>query len=175
MPATFAAYEARIDAIRAVHPQMPRTTVVRLRLLHNVLRLLADELEQFFAGHGVSASGWSALMMIYSAPEMRANPSLLSAELVQSRTHMTRIADELVSKRLVRREPNAGDRRRVDLVLTRRGREFIERLLPGAWAHYGELLDVFDVPEAKTLERLMRKLHAHLSGVASNRGAQRPL
>ncbi len=175
MPATFAAYEARIDAIRAVHPQMPRTTVVRLRLLHNVLRLLADELEQFFAGHGVSASGWSALMMIYSAPEMRANPSLLSAELVQSRTHMTRIADELVGKRLVRREPNAGDRRRVDLVLTRRGRAFIERLLPGAWVHYGELLEVFDVPEATTLERLMRKLHAHLSGVASSRDARRPL
>ena len=175
MPATFAAYEARIDAIRAVHPQMPRTTVVRLRLLHNVLRLLADELEQFFAGHGVSASGWSALMMIYSAPEMRANPSLLSAELVQSRTHMTRIADELVGKRLVKREPNTADRRRVDLVLTPRGRTFIERLLPGAWAHYGELLDVFDVPEAKMLERLMRKLHSHLSGAAARRDAQRPL
>ena len=173
MPTTFAAYEARIDAIRATHPRMPRTTVVRLRLLHNVQRLLADELEHFFSAQGVSASGWSALMMIYSAPEMRANPSLLSADLVQSRTHMTRIADELVSKGLVRREPNSTDRRRVDLVLTRSGRAFIERLLPGAWAHYGELLDVFDAPEARALERLMRKLHGHLSAAVARRGTQR--
>jgi len=171
MQTTFADYEARIDAIRAAHPQMPRTTVVRVRLLHNVLRLLADELEQFFAGHGVSASGWSALMMLYSAPDMRANPSLLSAELVQSRTHMTRVADELVGKNLVRREPNLADRRRVDLVLTRRGRAFIERLLPGAWTHYGALLDAFDASEGQTLERLMRKLHAHLVGsTAARRG-----
>lgn len=175
MPATFATYEDRIDAIRAAHPQMPRTTVVRIRLLHNVLRLLADDLEQFFSGHGVSASGWSALMMIYSAPEMRANPSLLSTELLQSRTHMTRIADELVGKGLVKREPNAVDRRRIDLVLTRRGRAFIERLLPPAWAHYGELLDVFDAAEAQKLEHLMRKLHAHLSGAASSRTPQRAM
>ena len=169
MTTAFAAYEDRIDAIRATHPSMPRSTVVRVRLLHNVLRLLADELERFFASHGVSASGWSALMMLYSEPQARANPSLLSAELVQSRTHMTRVADELVGKDLVRREPNASDRRRVDLVLTRRGRAFIERLLPHAWAHYGTLLDAFDATEARTLERLMRKLHGHLAGAGADR------
>lgn len=172
----FAAYERRIDAIRARHPQMPRTTVVRMRLLHQVLRLLADDLEQFFSGHGVSASGWAALMMLYSAPQARANPSLLSADLVQSRTHMTRIADELAGKGLVRREANASDRRRVDLVLTPRGRRFIQRTLPMSWRHYEQVLGAFGETEAGTLERLMRKLYGRLArppGPASG-GGYRP-
>ncbi len=167
----FSAYEQRIDAIRARHPEMPRTTVVRIRLLYHALRLLADDLEQFFAGHGISASGWAALMMIYSAPSARANPSLLSADLVQSRTHMTRIADELADKGLVRREANALDRRRVDLVLTARGQRLIRRLLPLSWQHYESLLGGFDDAEARALERLMRKLGARLSAFDDSRPA----
>jgi len=160
----FEAYEQRIDAIRARHPQMPRTTVVRMRLLYHVLRLLADDLEHFFSRQGVSASGWAALMMLYSSPQARANPSLLSADLVQSRTHMTRIADELTGKGLVRREANLADRRRVDLVLTARGSRFIERTLPKSWRHYEELLGIFDDAEAGTLERLLRRLRERLVG-----------
>ena len=158
----FAAYERRIDAVGAAHPEMPRTTVVRVRLLRHALRLLGDDLEQFFAARGLSASGWSALMMLYSAPESRMNPSALSADLVLSRTHMTRVADELVAKGWVRREPDAQDRRRVDLVLTGPGRTFIRRTVPAAWAHYERLLEVFEPGEARTLERLMRKLISHL-------------
>lgn len=163
----FSAYEERIDAIRRRHPDMPRTTVVRIRLLHHALRLLADDLEQFFGGHGVSASGWAALMMIYSTPSARANPSLLSADLMQSRTHMTRIADELVDKGLVRREPNATDRRRVDLVLTPRGRRFITRTLPLSWTHYEQLLGDFGDADGRSLERLMRRLGTRLSAVGA--------
>jgi MarR family transcriptional repressor of emrRAB len=159
----FSAFEQRIDAIRGAHPDMPRTAVVRVRLMHHVLRLLADDLEHFFGAQGISSSAWSALMMIYSAPQARANPSALSADLVQSRTHMTRVADELVSKGLVLREANAADRRRIDLVLSQRGRAFIDRVSPRAWKHYEHLLSVFDAGEARTLERLLRKLQPHLA------------
>lgn len=169
----FSAYEQRIDAIRALHPAMPRSSVVRVRLLYHVLRLLADDLEQFFSGHGVSASGWAALMMVYSAPQRRANPSLLSADLVQSRTHMTRVADELVGKGLLRREADAQDRRRIDLVLTPRGRRFIERLLPLSWRHYESLLEGFAEHDAHALEQLMRRLYLRLDATA-RRAPARP-
>lgn len=162
----FSAFERRIDAIREAHPAMPRAAVLRVRLMHHVLRLLADDLEQFFGAHGISASAWSALMMIYSSPQARANPSALSADLVQSRTHMTRVADELVAKGLVSREANSADRRRIDLVLSPRGRAFIDRVSPRAWKHYEDVLSAFDAGEARALERLLRKLQPHLAALS---------
>ena len=94
--ASFSLFEERIDAVGKRHPQMPRVLVVRARLLYEVLRLFSENVEQFYSGHGVSASAWTALVMLHSMPQDRANPSLLSTQLAQSRTHMTRIADELV-------------------------------------------------------------------------------
>ncbi|MEK9776619.1 MAG: MarR family transcriptional regulator, partial [Quisquiliibacterium sp.] len=115
---SFSPFEDRIDAVGKKHPQMPRPLVIRARLLYEVLRLFSENVEHFYAAHGVSASAWTALVMLHSMPQERANPSLLSTQLAQSRTHMTRIADELVSKGLVEREPDSIDRRRIELVLT---------------------------------------------------------
>ncbi|MFZ9676919.1 MAG: MarR family transcriptional regulator [Quisquiliibacterium sp.] len=161
--ASFSPFEERIDAVGKRHPQMPRELVVRARLLYEVLRLFSENVEQFYSGHGVSASAWTALVMLHSMPKNRANPSLLSTQLAQSRTHMTRIADELVGKGLVRRELDPSDRRRVELVLTAKGKQLIRRVLPATWKHFDTMLGCFDNEEGQVLETLLRKLHAVLS------------
>lgn len=169
MSEVLAAFERGIEAIGATHPDMPRQTVLRVRLLHHALRTLANDLEAFFAARGVSASGWAMLMMLHSASGAQVNPSLLSASLVQSRTHMTRVADELVEKGWVSREANPLDRRRIDLAVTREGRRFIEKTLPAAWRHYEALLAPLSRAEGEQLERIMRKLLAHLESEAPER------
>jgi MarR family transcriptional repressor of emrRAB len=175
--ASFSPFEERIDAVGKRHPQMPRALVIRARLLYEVLRLFSENVEQFYTGHGVSASAWTALVMLHSMPDDRANPSLLSTQLAQSRTHMTRIADELVGKGLVRREPDATDRRRVELVLTAEGKQLIRRVLPATWKHFDTMLGCFDDQEGLALETLLRKLHAMLTSArnspADPRGAAR--
>jgi len=142
---------------------MPRDAVVRVRLLYHTLRILFDQLEAFFAEQGVSTAARGVLMMTYAMPESRVNPSSLSESLGQSRTHMTRVADELVAKGYMARATGADDRRRIDLQLTTEGRRFIARVLPRAWHEYIRCLGVFDTAEAQTLERLLRKLLTHLT------------
>lgn len=176
--ALFSRFESGVERVRALHPTMPRDAVVRVRLLYHTLRMLSDRLEVFFAAQGVSASAWGVLMMTYAVPQAQVNPSSLADSLGQSRTHMTRAADELVSKGYLARTVAADDRRRIDLQLTPEGRRFIARVLPRAWAEYARCLDVFSASEARTLERLLRKLLSHLSrgavADASNDQTQAP-
>lgn len=164
--AFFARFEASIDRVHRLHPEMPRDAVVRVRLLYHTLRTLFDQLETFFAEQGVSTAAWGVLMMTYAMPEGRVNPSSLSESLGQSRTHMTRVADELVAKGYMARATGADDRRRIDLQLTAEGRRFITRVLPRAWREYKRCLGVFDAAEAQTFERLLRKLLGHLTSGA---------
>jgi len=167
-------FERGVDAIQGRHPEMPRATVVRIRLVYHVLRQLLDHLEHFFDEQGISASAWGMLMMLYSTPKGRVNPSTLSDSLVQSRTHMTRVADELVAKGLVERVPSVSDRRRIELSLTREGRGFIQRVMPLAWQDYGGCLEAFTPSEAELFERLLRKLSVHLENLESAKPALQP-
>jgi len=171
MNRVLARFERGVDAIRARHPEMPLARVVRIRLAYHVLRQLVDHLERFFGAQGVSTSAWGMLMMLYSTPEGRVNPSTLSDSLVQSRTHMTRVADELVAKGYVERVASASDRRRIELSLTREGRKFIQRVMPLAWEDYGVCLEIFTASEAETFERLLRKLSGHLEQVETGKPA----
>jgi len=174
MNRVLARFERGVDAIRARHPEMPLARVVRIRLAYHVLRQLVDHLERFFGAQGVSTSAWGMLMMLYSTPEGRVNPSTLSDSLVQSRTHMTRVADELVAKGYVERVASASDRRRIELSLTRDGRKFIQRVMPLAWQDYGVCLEVFTPSEAETFEHLLRKLSGHLERVETGKPALSP-
>ena len=69
MALTFSHYERCIDTVRAQHPDMPRQSVVLVRLAHHAFRALNERLDRFFAAHDLSTSAWAVLMMIYSTPE----------------------------------------------------------------------------------------------------------
>lgn len=162
LPPLLTRFEQGMDALCRLHPDLPRPTVSRVRLLQHGARELSDHLERFFAGHGVSATGWIALVILYAHPEPRLNPSFLAASLVQSRTHVTRVLDDLAAKGLLERSQAPGDRRRVDVAITAEGRGFVRAVLPRVWECYAAALEIFTEDEAQTLEKLMRKLLRHL-------------
>jgi MarR family transcriptional repressor of emrRAB len=159
-----------LDRVRARHPEMPRGAVVLARLGYHVFRTMNDRLETFFGHHGLTSSAWTALMIIYASPGRAVSPSQMSASLAQSRTHMTRVGDELVEKGLVERVPDPADRRRVDLALSPRGDRLVRKLLPLAWREYEGMLSGFSKRDAATLERLLRRWITHLEDSAP-RGA----
>ncbi|HRD67229.1 MAG TPA: MarR family transcriptional regulator [Candidatus Competibacter sp.] len=162
MALIFSHFEHCIDVVRAQHPDMPRQPVVLMRLAHHVFRALHERLDRFFATHDLSTSAWAVLMMIYSSPNRAITPSEISAAVVQSRTHMTRVADDLVAAGLIERSHDAVDRRRIELRLTEQGAERIKQVLPLAWAEYQTTLAIFSADETAVLETLLRRWLGHL-------------
>lgn len=174
MPPFLKLLDRGLGAVRARHPEMPRSAVLLTRLGYQVFRLINDRLEAFFARHGLSSSAWTALMIIYASPRRAANPSQMSAVLAQSRTHMTRVGDELVKKGLAQRVADPADRRRIELALSRRGEQLVRRLLPRAWREYQAMVSGLSRRDAATLERLLRRWIVHLEAPprAGRRGGQ---
>jgi MarR family transcriptional regulator, negative regulator of the multidrug operon emrRAB len=136
------------------------------RLGYHVFRQMNDRLESFFARHGLTSSAWTALMIIYAAPGRAVSPSQMSAALAQSRTHMTRVGDELVEKGFAQRLPDDADRRRVALALSARGERLVRKLLPLAWQEYESMLGGFSRQDAATLERLLRRWITYLESTS---------
>lgn len=162
MTPTFSHFERCIDTVRVQHPDMPHQSVVLMRLAHHVFRTLHERFDRFFAAHDLSTSAWAVLMMIYSTPERAITPSEASMAVVQSRTHMTRVADDLVAAGLIERVHDEIDRRRVVLQLTASGADLVKRLLPETWAEYRAALAIFSGDEATALETLLRRWLGHL-------------
>jgi MarR family transcriptional repressor of emrRAB len=172
MPAFLELLDRGLGAVRARHPEMPRGAVMLARLGYHVFRLISERLDAFFARQGLTSSAWTALMIIYASPQRAVSPSQMSAVLAQSRTHMTRVGDELVKKGLVQRVADAADRRRVELRLSRRGEALVRRLLPRAWREYQAMVGGLSRQEAATLERLLRRWIMQLEA-APRRGGRR--
>jgi MarR family transcriptional repressor of emrRAB len=163
MARDFSRFERGMQRIAQLHPEISRDAVTLIRLSYHVFLSLDDRLEQHFARYHLSTSSWIVLMMMYCAPDRRVNPSELSAAVIQSRTQMTRVADDLVAKRLIRRAPSPTDRRRVELTLTATGLKLIEKLLPLTWGEYERALSVFSKMERTRLQTLLQQWLAHLN------------
>jgi uncharacterized lipoprotein YddW (UPF0748 family)/predicted transcriptional regulator len=69
----------------------------------------------------------------------------------------SRIVDRLVKKSMVRKTPNAEDRRLVDVVITPRGRKLLEKIDP-LEEEMDKLMTALSPDEASTLNRLLDKL-----------------
>lgn len=149
-------FEQRLDRMQAKHPEIPRQAVILMRLTYHLTRVLQDRLDGYFAEHGLSHSAWAVLMMVYSSPEQSLSPSEVSSAVVQSRTHMTRIADNLVDTGWIERVRDLADRRRIALRLTPEGRHRIEQLLPLTWAEYERAITGFSPDQLVSLEELLR-------------------
>jgi len=91
-------------------------------------RLLEVALDADLSAHGTSLPEYEILSMLSEAPGRRMRMSALADLVVQSRSRMTHTAGRLEGRGLVRREPSPHDGRGVELTLTDKGLETLERL-----------------------------------------------
>lgn len=91
-------------------------------------RLLEVALDADLSAHGTSLPEYEILSMLSEAPGRRMRMSALADLVVQSRSRMTHTAARLEGRGLVRREPSPHDGRGVELTLTEKGLEALERL-----------------------------------------------
>jgi DNA-binding MarR family transcriptional regulator len=80
------------------------------------------ELERRLAErHGISIADYDALVTLAEHPGRRMRMSDLATAILQPRSSVTRIADGLEQRGLIRREPSTVDARGADAVLSRAG------------------------------------------------------
>jgi MarR family transcriptional repressor of emrRAB len=126
--------------------------------------MLQERLGRLLEPHKLSPMGYITMMALYSRTENLANPSELSEVTGETRGNMTRICDDLVDKGLLRRVPNAEDRRRVDLSLTDAGMALLNTLAPQLRQNADDFYKrTFTKTEKATLQQLLGQLSAALA------------
>ena len=122
-------------------------------LISNTGRKLSQLLSARFQPFGLTSEQWSVLHELCA--EDGVTQRALSDRTEKDPTNLTRILDQLERKRLVRREPNLGDRRARLLAVTDEGRALDEALAPLERALVEELLEGVPPEQLATFRAVM--------------------
>jgi MarR family 2-MHQ and catechol resistance regulon transcriptional repressor len=126
-----------------------------LRAEAAVRRRLSADLER----EGLSAAGFSVLVVLVTAGgelELRT----LRRRLGTSKASATEVTGTLEGRGLVERRRPAHDRRTVEVRITGRGQELVDRLFPEHAERVAMTFSALDDDEKRTLAELCRKLAA---------------
>ncbi|PWT72007.1 MAG: hypothetical protein C5B46_07475 [Proteobacteria bacterium] len=160
--------EDGIAQVRAAYPDLPVHVVKVVRLTDLLSRVMFARLDAFLAPYGLNDTSWLFLTSIYTAPGSVRSPSEIGRVLAQSKPHMTRLADRLLAKGLIRRTHSEADRRRVMLGVTAKGRQLVERLLPQVWAQHQQIARGLSRGDLVQLSELLAKWLGQLDAFTRN-------
>ncbi|NUU00741.1 MarR family transcriptional regulator [Herbaspirillum robiniae] len=162
MSDSFTPYESAIKSISKRFSRAPVREAVLTRLLMHMGSNLSVHFDAELKEHGLNYTTWTSLVVLYSQSEGRMLPSELATYILTSRTHCSRIADELDKKGFVQRIASETDRREVHLQLTAKGTAFVEEHHPARRKQYRDLWSAFSAEEMTQFESLLRKLLVQL-------------
>jgi len=150
-------------------PALDPTGFVLEHFLPYRLSLLTNTVSQGIARsyrdpYEISVTEWRILAVLGRFPGLTA--SELVERTAMDKVSISRAVKALEEKRLLRRETDHGDRRRMRLQITRlRGREVLNQVIPKALQYERQLLDCLSASEARTLSRLLGKLQTRAESI----------
>jgi len=125
-------------------------------------KALAREFDRELAPLGLNTA--QALVIVLLAEDRAGTAAAIGRELSHDAGAMTRMIDKLESGGLVRRVPRQRDRRATDLEVTKEGRRLYGEVRRVQVAVLNRMLRGFSRAEARTLERLLKRLIDNANG-----------
>lgn len=124
------------------------------------LRMVSNHVSQAFAAKlgdaGVTVAEWCLLRTLYGRPPMA--PSEVADALGLTRGAITRLADRLIAKTLIRRDASVEDGRAQTLALTAQGSDLVPVLAALADRNDAEFFAGLSPDERDGLDRLLKRL-----------------
>lgn len=138
----------------------PRTIGIFGRL-EAIARALGRVQRQALAPYRINHAEFTTIGMLRtSPPDFRRSPTELRKLVGQSSAGMARILGKLEEEGLVRREAQADDGRRIDVILTRRGSALAEEAFPALLAAQSRVLALLGKSKRDDLLHVLDELLA---------------
>lgn len=153
------AVDAIIEQWGTVRPDLDTRAMEVFGRIYRLSRSMGDRMEKAYAPHGISRGEFDVLATLRRAGEPYAlSPRQLSATLMLTTGGMTGRLDKLERAGLLRRSPDPHDRRGLQVTLTEKGLEVIDRAVGAGLAVQTEALSTMDAEQADQLAGLLREL-----------------
>ena len=117
-----------------------------------------DSLSQELKEYGISEPQYNALRSLKSFEGKPMTVVELSERMIQRSSNVTRIIDKLIFKNLVIRQECPSNRRKVDIVLTQKGQDFLKILDKKVYEFHEPMINKLTSDELTTLKELIQKL-----------------
>lgn len=114
--------------------------------------------EGHFARYGTSCGRFAVLALLNRDPSRSLSPSRIADACGVTRATITGLLDGLETEGLIRRERAAGDRRSLQVRLTRAGEAFLARVLPDHFRRIAALMAGVGERDRAALRRIASRL-----------------
>lgn len=169
------------EDFRPLVPEYSSLDTSSVMLFYLFLQVGSDMLtafETYLANHGVSQGRFIVLLLLLRS-QMRNNgsglsPSELAGQAGVTRATMTGLMKGLQRDGLIERFNHDGDRRKVIVRLTPKGKKSLNAIFPDYYARIAELMNDLEDDEREGLSRLLHKVKDKMysSKLAPAAGAQ---
>lgn len=122
-------------------------------LTENSIKLISEAFGRMLECKGITRIQWIALY--YLGLNQNTNQKELALKMNIKDSSVTRLLDRLERDGLVIREKNPNDRRVTNVVLTEKGKEMREKMLPEGEKFSNMLLDGIDADELQVFEKVL--------------------
>jgi DNA-binding MarR family transcriptional regulator len=161
----------RYECLQEAAQQFPDLDPSAMVAYLHLLRAGTDCLEfshEYLSDHGVSSGRFTVLMLLLKRQTCGdKGETITPAELAEmagcTRATMTGLVDTLERDSLVKRVPDAKDRRMMTVSLTAKGTTLLNKILPGHFKRQAQLMACLSEAERKTLVRLLGKISAQVA------------
>ncbi|MER6073143.1 MarR family transcriptional regulator [Streptomyces sp. NPDC001817] len=153
--------DAIIDQWAAVRPDLDSRAMEVFGRIYRLSRTMGDRMEKAYQPYGISRGEFDVLATLRRAGEPHTlSPRQLSATLMLTTGGMTGRLDKLEKAGLLRRSPDPHDRRGLQVTLTEKGLDVIDRAVGAGLAVQTEALSRLDDEQVGQLADLLRELLA---------------
>ncbi|SOD86553.1 MarR family winged helix-turn-helix transcriptional regulator [Streptomyces sp. Ag109_G2-15] len=157
--------DAIIDQWAAVRPDLDTKAMEVFGRIYRLSRAMGDRMEKAYAPYGISRGEFDVLATLRRSGEpYTLSPRQLSATLMLTTGGMTGRLDKLERAGLLRRSPDPHDRRGLQVTLTEKGLDVIDRAVGAGLDVQTAALTSLDTEQADQLASLLRELLAGTQG-----------
>ena len=160
----------KYDTLMQYAQRYPETSPSAVEAYLNMLRVSSDilsELDRFFASYGCSQGRFTVLALLNRTPEAPLNPADLARRSGVTRATMTGLLQGLEQDGLVERAESNDDKRMFLVKLTRKGKKFVDEILPEHFRRIKDLMASLNESERKQFLGLLDKVGSRLPVLAA--------
>ena len=118
-----------------------------------------DLLAKVLKPYEISLQQFNVLRILRGRKEKPANLSTIQKRMVHKNSNTTRLIDKLIEKFLVERKTCEENRRKIELIITPKGRSILSELDLVIEIAETEILKPLDLEEQKSLRKLLNKIN----------------
>jgi MarR family 2-MHQ and catechol resistance regulon transcriptional repressor len=133
-----------------------------IEMISKTTDIVQEIFDNFYKKFELSKTQFSALYLIYLSQEEGIALSVLSEKLSVTRSNITSLVDRMVSRGLIERTSSEVDRRSIKAVITREGKEILEKVLPNNSVFSSEILNFLTKKEKERFYELLLKIQKEL-------------